>query len=270
VQHPAAVVKTEFGVVWANENGCYLYDGRGIRNLILNKIKESSWESFIKPTSIVGYVPKKYYAYVLKDCFADDGDVYIYDFRTGAWVSGDSVFADDYNRSNNVVDWNNNMLSVYQSKNDAAEYWENLGDSWEGLTDNWEDLDASAPPVNVKQWGDDAVAKNTSTIDIKTKDIDFEEPAYTKRLYSVICTYKSSHSQTNPIRYSTDGGTSFTALTGDFDSTTDWKVLRATLSRPVNCQSVRLQVTNPTQGGTLDINDMSLEFRPVRKRIATS
>jgi hypothetical protein len=270
VQHSAAVVKTEFGVMWANANGCYLYDGRGVRNLILNKIKETSWENFIKPTSIMGYVPKQYYAYVLKDCFADDGDAYVYDFRTGAWVSGQSVFADDYNRSNNVVDWNNNMVSVYQSKNDAAEYWENIGDKFNSMTDDWEQLDSSTPPVNVKQWGDDAVGKNVNTIDIKTKDIDFEEPAYTKRLYSVLCTYKSSSPQTNPILYATDGGTTFTALTGDFSRTSDWKTLRATLARPVNCQSVRLQVTNSTNVGTLEVNDISLEFRPVKKRIATS
>lgn len=271
IRHPAAIVKTEFGVVWVNEYGCYIYDGRQVKNLLINKVKESTWGNFIKPTSIIGYVPKQFYVYVLKDCFADAGDVYIYDFRTGSWVTGLSAFVDDYNRTNNVIDWNNNMLTVYQAKNDATEYWENTGEHWDDISaDNWEDLTASTPPIYVKQWSDDAATKAATKIDIKTKDIDFEAPAYTKRLYSVICTYKSSAVQEDPILYSTDGGTSFTAFDGDFSSTSDWKTLKATLTRPVSCQSVRLQVTNPTNNGTLEVNDMSLEFRPVRKRIATS
>lgn len=39
ISHQGASVKTEAGIVWANEYGVFLYDGRGITNLIRGKIK---------------------------------------------------------------------------------------------------------------------------------------------------------------------------------------------------------------------------------------
>jgi hypothetical protein len=269
IQFPASVVKTEFGVAWVNQYGCFMYDGRQVRNLILNKVSESSWDSFIQVGSIIGYVPKKFYLIILKDCFADSGDVRIYDFRTDSWVSGDTSFGDDFNRANNVIDWNNNMVTLYQVKNDTANKWQNYGEKWESAPEDndWEDLGTSSP-VNVKEWSDSAASKERSSIDIRTKDIDFGEPGLIKKIYSLMCSYKSSVAQTNPLKYSTDGGTTFSDFDGDFDAVTDWSKLRATLTTPVKCQSVRLQVTNPTTSGTIEINDLGVEYRTIRKRVS--
>ena len=45
----SAVVKTDFGVAWANPNGLFFYDGSQIRNL-QTKIKESEWISTFSPS----------------------------------------------------------------------------------------------------------------------------------------------------------------------------------------------------------------------------
>ena len=37
VASPAAVCKTDYGVAWANEHGCYLYDGKTIIDLLEKK-----------------------------------------------------------------------------------------------------------------------------------------------------------------------------------------------------------------------------------------
>ena len=45
----SAVIKTDFGVAWANSNGLFFYDGSQIRNL-QTKIKESEWKSTFSPS----------------------------------------------------------------------------------------------------------------------------------------------------------------------------------------------------------------------------
>ena len=68
VQHPSSVVRTDYGLCWVNENGCYIYDGRSITNLIDNKLVETSqdinnefsiyppsWSNHIYSSSLVGY-----------------------------------------------------------------------------------------------------------------------------------------------------------------------------------------------------------------------
>ena len=102
---------------------------------------------------------------------------------------------------------------------------------------------------------------------LKTKDIDFGEPGRIKKVYGVRITYKSSAAQTTPISYATNGGTSFTNLTGNFSSTSTWDVLYAYPSSPVECQSMQLKITNPTNSGTININDITIEYRPIYKRV---
>ena len=41
--HPAAVCKTDFGVAWVNEEGCYLYDGQKVISLSSGKIASANW-----------------------------------------------------------------------------------------------------------------------------------------------------------------------------------------------------------------------------------
>ena len=34
VSHPASVCKTDYGIAWANNLGCYLYDGQKVKNVV--------------------------------------------------------------------------------------------------------------------------------------------------------------------------------------------------------------------------------------------
>ena len=273
VDHHSAVTKTELGICWANAYGCFIYDGQKIVNLILNKIKESVWQNFVGIGTTISYIPKRFYLVVLKDCFANNGDIYLYDFRTQSWVLGDSAFGDDYNRSNPVIDWNNNMTTVYSIKGSGATYWES-GPGWEANNNLWEQ---GSDVFNTREWADGNTSETTKAAGsfvLTTKDIDFGDSSRAKKIYSVVCTYKSDNDQTQPIYYDTDGGTSFSnQFTGNFLGTgTGWKKLRATLSTPVSCQSVKIKVSNPTTDtGTsegLQINDIAVEYRPIYKRIS--
>ena len=89
VKNPGAVFRTELGICWVNDNGCYIYDGSKIVNIIDNKIDDSTWASFINDTSIVGYEKRKKQIIVVKNedgAATNTGNAYIYDIKTKAWL----------------------------------------------------------------------------------------------------------------------------------------------------------------------------------------
>jgi hypothetical protein len=108
---------------------------------------------------------------------------------------------------------------------------------------------------------------------MKTKDIDFGDPGHIKKVYGVRVTYQANDDQTTPISYAIDGIGNFAsagggAFTGNFADTSGvWDVLYAYPASPVECQSMQLKISNPTNAGTIKINDISIEYRPIHKRV---
>ena len=90
VSVPSATCKTDYGIAWVNENGCYLYDGQRVNDLLekggMQIIKESEWSSFIGDTPMIGYLPKKRQIIVATSAGtgADNGNIYLYDLVTKA------------------------------------------------------------------------------------------------------------------------------------------------------------------------------------------
>ena len=267
--HPNATVKTEFGICWVNKYGIFLYNGSDVTNLLTNRIKESTWQTFFNDATILGYNPRKFYLVILKNCFSDDGDVIIYDFRTRSFVKGAAAFDSDVNRSNMVSDWNGNMVTTYQNALTGDQIWEVATGSWTSYTSGtWGSSDVA---YSIKEWSDDMRDVATNNFSITTKDFDFGEPGRMKKIYSVIITYKSDNAQTQPIYYAVDGSDSFSSqLTGNFTANASWAVLRATAATPIECQSIRFKVKNPTSGtgstAGIQINDISIEYRGIFKR----
>ena len=73
VSHYSATCKTDFGIAWVNRDGCYLYDGKRVSNLLEKQgrkvIDQSTWRDSTTDDSIIGYLPKQRQIMVLKDCF---------------------------------------------------------------------------------------------------------------------------------------------------------------------------------------------------------
>ena len=272
--HHSAAAKTEMGVVWVNKEGCHLYDCKGVKNLIFGKIAESTWENFVTIESSIFYHPQKYYVCVLADYFGGDNNIYLYDFRTKSWIKGSSTFADNQNRTNFVEDWNGNPAVIYQPLLES-DRWELIQSGWEALSSTnqrWDEMQTKI--LMPREWSDDLVEHQPNTIVLQTKDYDFGEPGFIKKVYSVTLTYASDTDMSTPISYALDGSGSFdgNTFTGDFSgSGTGWKQLRATLSSPVECQSIALKISNTNTSGTtegLKINDITLEYRTLRKRVS--
>lgn len=95
---PAATYKIDIGIIWVNKNGCFLYDGNKIHNLIEGNrngvmqrlISVSAWTTFITDDAIIGYDPNYRQITVIGDCDATAGEMYIFDLATGSWTKGTS------------------------------------------------------------------------------------------------------------------------------------------------------------------------------------
>jgi len=177
VASPSAVCKTDYGVAWANEHGCYLYDGKNVVNLLekegLQKIKESDWQTFVD-TPMVGYYPRKRQIIVVDDeSTTGDGAIYLYDMVTRSWTkSSDAKFSDAV-KSNLINDWNGDLVHA---------------------------------TVNTpQQWSD--TSTSTSSFTFVTKDIDFGQPSVRKKIYRVRISYKGV-ADNLVIKYSVNGNTS--------------------------------------------------------------
>ena len=263
--HPAAVAKADFGVMWANQYGFWLYDGQSIRNLIDGKLSEATWQSFYTNGTIVGYNPKYKYAVILSDCITGatgagtDPEVFVYDFRVNAWSKApNSAFASSSNGhvvSNMIVDHDYNLTFGEQRARISNDV-NNTGDPDETITMiEWSETDKGGGSAGDSQF--------------ITKDITFGAPAKVKRFYSVIVTYKSEASVTTPISYSVNGGDSYANLTGNMANTSgSWDTLVATPSVPFEGGSLKIKCSGWAPGNGVEINDISIEYRVLIKNVS--
>ena len=275
VQHPSAVVRTDYGLCWVNENGCYIYDGRSITNLIDNKLVETSqdisseystfppsWSEHIYSSGLVGYSilayeKRKKQLIVMKDCSGtnhsgqygdgildsntevNSGDAYIYDFKARAWTFNSDVFTDQKKYTNFVTDWQGNLFFAYDNSGTSEmRYWKN----------------------------DDNSTTRSNTL-IMTKDIDFGDPSRIKKIYNIYISYKSSTTSVN-MRYMLDNSGSTTVITSNvsFSSTDDYKIAKVSLPTPVECQSIRIWLNG--NFSQFEINDISIDYRPIYRKVS--
>tara|TARA_R110002020_G_scaffold64029_1_gene170336 strand:- start:159 stop:2726 length:2568 start_codon:yes stop_codon:yes gene_type:complete len=274
VTFPFSVSKTEFGIAWANEAGCFLYDGSRVRNLTERKLgvavssnnSSGAWYTIGRGSSnikdpMVGYDPMSNSLIVMRspgDNSTNSNQAYIYDFDSGGWTYNTSMFTDSANYTNFITDWNNN-LTVGQ---------------YDGSSD-----------VNFFKYLPVSFASTAQ--EFRTRDIDFGQPGVRKKIYAVTMTYKSTAEQNTPLYYETDGGqdwdTEFatgsgvlpqgnTGGAGYLESTSgsgaQWGTAVFTPSSPVECNSIAFKLDLPSSG-KFEVNDMTVEYRVLRTKAAS-
>ena len=257
VKHPSMVCKTDFGIAWANELGCYLYDGRQVTNLLekggVKIIKDSIWQDHVidaaAESSMVGYVPKTRQLIVVKDNGdnANAGDIFLYDMVTGSWTFGDSKMTDSQIKSNFIVFKNELVYMHTNTTNDFV------------------------------KW--DPAADGSGNFQIVTKDIDFGDPGRNKKIYKVLVTYDTGNATSNvQVYFDVDGGTALNKTfangtnftSNELDSANGWAVAElkpATSSQANNKKSFQLKFqTDGTVPSGFRINDISIVYRGKRPR----
>ena len=181
-------------------------------------------------------------------------DVWVYNFDTNAWAKTAHL-------KGGAVD--DTFITNFIDDGDGGVAFNEMS----GLTSS---SAAEQRSISESDNGDSIAA---TKLIMKTKDMDFGEPGRIKKVYSLRVTYQSSAAQTTPIAYAIDGIGNFASagggnFTGNFADTSDvWDVLYAYPSSPVECQSMQIKVTNPTTAGTININDISIEYRTLYKRV---
>lgn len=257
INNPAASCVTDFGVVWVNNFGCFLYTGSGdVKDLTerdgVKIIDKSIWASFIVSPSI-GYDPQVKKIIVIdnnKDTAETNlGNAYIYDMLTGSWTY-EADFVVSGRCSNFVLD--EDEVPLFLSV----------------------DADGSDDTETLYEWDNSPEAK---AITLETKDYDFGTPSVSKKIYKVYVTYRNG-SAGMAIQYALNGSFSYTSKYMKSDLSNNGTYDEAPMSdttggliteelKPTtntnNIKSIKFKITGAPAVG-FELMDLSVIYRSKR------
>ena len=262
VKTDSAICETDYGLAWVNKDGCFLFDGERIVNLLekegKRRISSTEWGDEIGDDSyirypMIQYHKKKRQLIVVDDSSAGPGDMYIYDMGTQGWVfsPGTATYTSDHG-SNMLVDYNG-QVTFYNYSNDT-----------------------------MLRWSDTKIA--SAKFQYLSPDIDFGEPGIRKKIYKVFLSFKGNgtHVQVQygvngldpasnfyPITSGTDGsstGTGAAAKCIAYDAgTTDWLCAELKPGASINnIYSFQLKIHGDNTNAIaadFEINDITIVWR---------
>ena len=265
VSGPPSTVRTPLGIAFVNTSGCFVFDGSKITDLTkkLTKLGTSAdlddWVTFITNngssyTPSIGWSNKNQQLIVMSSVTAGgsySGNAFIYDFNTGSWTFHLDFFTD-------------------------ADTYTNFINYGTGASEDMIVGQVTSSALDLKKY---VPASGSVVAELQTKDIDFGDPSILKKVYAVYMTYKSSVDQLKPLEFSLDGKANFSYFatasnvapagddSGDLDAQASWDVAKFTADSVQICQSIQFKL-NPPDAGTFEINDISVEYRPLYKRVS--
>ena len=229
-----SVRKTQYGIVWLNEQGLFLYNGNQIINLAEKKLSPDSVSGISTNASGLIYDEMHSLLYIIKS-LSGASTGFVFDMKKGTFVTSTN-FVDVSNDGNtNPVDTSNNTLIA----ND------------------------SGSQIDFYQFNRSYVA-NTSVLE--TKEFDFGDPSRAKKVYAVYVTYKSDGALTGYFSLIEDNNTTH-ALSGTVaTSGTYWANVKLTPSAPITCGKIALKMDTGGDSKKVYINDIGIEYRMLYKR----
>ena len=184
-----SVVKTPKGIAWANENGCYLYDGNSLKNLIEGVLPTSQayenpgisnnrWSpSSSLGECVIGYDKNKD---TLVINFSKNNEAGVsapsgatYHFKTNSWTLLTTVWNDN---TGDVK--TGNMSNMITSKNGDVLFYHVTSDGANGVN-------------TLRKWNHDSNDNlSTKLFTFTTKDITFGNINIRKKVYGIYITYR--------------------------------------------------------------------------------
>ena len=243
------VTRTDMGIVWFNDHGCYLYNGKSVLDLLerqgIRLINEDDWSLFVKDgtddpdmsSAMIGYVPKKKHL-IIKN---ENNDIHLYDFVLQAWTTGIGKITESTAMTNFALDADQNLFYI---------------DNTTTVRKTWQ------------------TSVQTSTgFEYITPDIDFGQPGVRKKVYKVYVTYKSGATTNVQVDYGVNGGTTFpydfangdNFTSNELGSASGWQVAElkpdnATESNNIKSFQLRF-ATDGTVPSGFEINDITIVYR---------
>jgi hypothetical protein len=229
VSSPGAVVKTDLGLIWANEHGLFAFFDTIAK--LSNAIDDNTWVANVNAEKVqVGFIPKRNQVLVLGDANLNGGsDIkgYVYDIATQSIinVTKNNVLVDD--KTTNFITFNQELCVMDETG-------------------------------KMRRFNTNSTSH---TIEIKTKEYDFGVPSSDKRLQKVYVTHKAGDNLTLAVAY--DGGAfpgtnkfSTTELSNS-GTMTQTSFVPSTVE---NCKSMQLKITG-TAEADFELEDISVVYR---------
>ena len=235
VLHPEAVKRTQYGIIWANKQGLYLYNGSSIANLKEEKISDSDWSTHVGANTGIIYDEQESMAFVVKS-LDNDGNSYMCDLKKGNFTKINDFVLDTNDGLTNSVDTESNSTLIGHDTGSAVDLFQ------------------------ISRTVVAAPAKFT------TKALSFGDVHQVKKVYAVYITYKSDVVLTNMFSLLEEDNSS-TALSGTISaSASNWAKVKLTPSSPVTCNKISLQLNTSSTDAKVYINDIALEYRVLYKK----
>ncbi len=280
VEYTYSVANTEFGVVWGNKNGAYLFNGTDVVNITDGRIADTGqsvlsgteWSNFTNP--VVGYIAEIKQA-IFIDQAQDAEDAFYYDFRYRSWYFGKDAAPNannaalssgttyDAHISNMVNDSSGRLIVAYD-------------------TDDVDVNGAGTGKVIVTQH--QTAEQGHKYYRLQTPDLDFGKPGNKKKIYALYINYR--HSGSTAINDSevefmiNQSGTwvSLNASSSTIPQTHSSNKYYSTLKLPLvdsakdltPCQSImfRFNFDNLAEDSKFSINDITVEYRVLSAKAA--
>ena len=244
----SAAARTDFGIIFANKSGAYLFNGEDIKQLCAGKI-EDEWADFYSDSVCVGYHPR----FNIGIFVNETADFLIYDILSDSWVegAGHTGGVDDGFRIGAV---DKSQFFVYENELILAQ-------------------ESTGGTANFYKWNEDYSTVTTAQeadYSWVSKDLDLGNPATLKRISKVKITYKTTDTAPGnamaKLLHNDGAGTTSTDLSSsgtDFaDTSGDWATQDFTPDSTVKCYSTKVSIAND---GVLDkgfeINDITVIYR---------
>ena len=178
VSKPYSVCKGRGGVVWANRNGVYRYDGSSVNKVTDGRINDSEWDTFSDTDKMsLGYVGDTDQVIIMKRADVSE-DAYIYDLRSNSFTLSELI------GPNSTSSFNPPLTNFV---NDS------IGRLITGYDVESTDLgSAGANKIHFTKW--EVSEGNHKIYKLQTPDLSFTEPHRTKKVYKIYVHYKYTHS----------------------------------------------------------------------------
>ena len=256
IDKPYHAIRTEYGIVWFNDYGCYLFDGQTVIDLFVDpeipsrrKISLDNWRSFLLTTPSVGYDARYKKAIFVANSTTSGLDPYIdmmiYDFMTSSWVKVVDGFGKEYEFkcTNIITSPNGYPIAVKNSEDDPG----------------------------IIGWYTSNVS-SSSNLNILSGDIDFDAPGIKKNIVSMHITYKGSNLKPYFIPTLISSSTittqywETTGASNILPSAATYTNIKLTPENPgyaKNIDSIQIGVASATSAAasSYSINDISIVYR---------
>ena len=279
VSKSCQVTKSPVGIIWANKQGCFLYDGKELKSLIDGKLGTESFQSSITnnywitgDSPCIAYVEKTKKIIVTRDSSSTTitahADGYIYDINSQGWSFTHKQFAANA-QPTTTLSMSGDYTNFVKNNNGDILYFVN-----------------TAGTDSIMKWSDDSNVHTIANRDVFyfiTKDYTMSGPSIRKKIYKVYVTFKTGTANTNiKVYHSTNGAdgtfTEFSNSTStnygangltDSGATNKWITAELKPSSSINnvySICLKFEAAGVTIPSTFQINDFSILYREKRPK----